>query len=157
MATILYIDCDLAAQKFIQNALGKQYNVVIAADGPTAVQYCAMIQPDLLLVDLALPDIDGRELVSRLKMFMPQTPTLVIGNEALKRDKSPGFVINPNGILTKPIQAEELLQQVHALLPPLAALPEFLTPLSDEAVIQFQTQIAALNQANQPRCRAFDG
>ncbi|HXV96894.1 MAG TPA: response regulator, partial [Anaerolineae bacterium] len=101
MATILYVDYDEAAQRLIQAALGKQYNIIIAADGPTAIQYCAMIQPDLILIDLALPDIDGYELVSRLKMFMPQTPILVIGNDNFERDKPPGFVTNSNGLLTK--------------------------------------------------------
>ncbi|MBE7556485.1 MAG: GAF domain-containing protein [Anaerolineales bacterium] len=150
MATILYVDHDQAAQKLIQNTLSEQYNVIIAADGPTAVQYCAMIQPDLVLIDLALPDIEGHELVSRLKMFMPQTPILVIGNDNLERSESLSFSSNFSGFLNKPIQVDELLQSVHAVLPPLAPLPELLTPLpDDQAVKRFQFQIAALNQANQ--------
>jgi GAF domain-containing protein len=150
MATLLYVDYDKAAQRLIQTTLGKQYNIVIAADGPTAVQYCAMIQPDLILIDLALPDIDGHELVSRLKMFMPQTPILVISNDDFERDKPQGFITNSDGFLTKPIQIDALLQSVHALLPPLAKLPDFPAPLSDDkAVKQFEVQIAALNQANQ--------
>jgi GAF domain-containing protein/CheY-like chemotaxis protein/two-component sensor histidine kinase len=150
MATILYVDHDQATQKLIQKSLSEQYNVIIAADGPTAVQYCAMIQPDLVLIDLALPDIEGHELVSRLKMFMPQTPILVIGNDNLEGDKSLSFGPNFDGFLNKPIQVDELLQGVHAVLPPLAPLPELLTPLpDDQAVKQFQFQITALNQANQ--------
>lgn len=149
MATILYVDQDQAAQKLIQNTLGEQYNVIIAADGPTAVQYCAMIQPDLVLIDLALPDIEGHELVSRLKMFMPQTPILVIGDDKLECDRWSNFSSNSNGFLSKPIQVDELLQSVHVVLPPLAPSPE-VTPLpDDQAVKQFQFQIAALNQANQ--------
>jgi CheY-like chemotaxis protein len=150
MATILYVDHDEAAQKLIQATLGKQYNIVIAADGPTAIQYCAMIQPELVLIDLALPDIDGYELVSRLKMFMPQTPILVIGNDNFERDKPQGFVTSSNGFLTKPIQLDALLQSIQAQLPPLAQSPEISAPLSDDkAVKQFELQIAALNQANQ--------
>ena len=41
MATILYIDQDETAQKFIQSILGKQHNVITAGDAPTAIQYCA--------------------------------------------------------------------------------------------------------------------
>ncbi|MCL4297088.1 MAG: GAF domain-containing protein [Anaerolineae bacterium] len=150
MATILYVDHDQAAQKLIQSSLSEQYNVIIAADGPTAVQYCAMIQPDLVLIDLALPDIEGHELVARLKMFMPQTPILVIGNDNREQNKLSSFSSNFTGLLNKPIQVDELLQSVHAVLPPLAPLPELLTPLpDDQAVKQFQFQIAALNQANQ--------
>ena len=128
MATLLYVDYDKAAQRLIQTTLGKQYNIVIAADGPTAIQYCAMIQPDLILVDLALPDIDGHELVSRLKMFMPQTPILVISNDDFERDKPQDFITNSDGFLTKPIQTDALLQSVHALLPRSLNFLTFLLP-----------------------------
>ncbi|MCK6627251.1 MAG: GAF domain-containing protein [Anaerolineae bacterium] len=150
MATVLYVDCDQVAQRLIQSALGRQYNVVIAGDGPTAVQYCAMIQPDLILIDLALPDIEGHELVARLKMFMPQTPILVIGHDKAERDQVQNLISNISGFLSKPLQVEALLQKVQTLLPPLPVSPEFLTPPSDEkAVKQFESQIVALNQANQ--------
>lgn len=146
MATILSIDCDESAQRVVQNALGRQYNVVIAGDGPTAIQYCAMIQPDLILIDLALPDIEGPELVARLKMFMPQTPILVFGRDGAGQNLAP----HATGFLSKPVQTETLLKNVHSLLPPLAVSPEFpITPSDDLAVKQFESQIAALNQANQ--------
>ncbi len=150
MATILYVDHHRAAQRLIQATLGKQYNVVIAADGPTAIQYCAMIQPDLILINLALPDIDGSELVSRLKMFMPQTPILVIGDDHPDTSKSPDFVTTSNGFIAKPLQIDELLHSIHSLLPPPITPPRFpASLLDDEAVKQFERQIAALNQANQ--------
>jgi CheY-like chemotaxis protein len=53
MATILHIDHDDITQRFVKATLGHEYNVVSATDGPTAIQYCAMIQPDLILMDLA--------------------------------------------------------------------------------------------------------
>ncbi|NJN93168.1 MAG: GAF domain-containing protein [Anaerolineales bacterium] len=146
MATILSIECDEAAQKIIESALGRQYNVVMAGDGPTAVQYCAMIQPDLILIDLALPEIEGPELVARLKMFMPQTPILVFGQD----EAGQNLVPHATGFLSKPVQTEALLKNVHSLLPPPAISPEFLiTPSDDQAVNQLESQIAALNQANQ--------
>ncbi len=150
MATILYAGHDPQAQKLILNSLEKQHNVLIAADGPTAVQYCAMIQPDLVLIDLALPDINGYELVTRLKLFMPLTPILVIGDVSDGADRPRGIVTTFNGALRKPLQAEELRRSVQALLPASAQLPAWATSLSDErAIKQFEAQIAALSQANQ--------
>jgi GAF domain-containing protein/anti-sigma regulatory factor (Ser/Thr protein kinase) len=109
-----------------------------------------MIQPDLILIDLALPDIDGHELVSRLKLFMPQTPILVIGDNQSGFDSYPGNVIIFNGFLPKPLQTETLQCSVQALLPSSARPYTWPTSLSDEkALKQFEAQIAALNQANQ--------
>ncbi len=150
MATILYVDFDETAQKLVQSTLGKQYNIITAVDGPTAIQYCAMIQPDLILINLALPDIDGGELVSRLKMFMPQTPVLVVSDYHLASDKLQNVITTSDGILTKPFQVDELLHRVYSFLPPITTPPQSPAALSaDEAVKQFQAQITALNQANQ--------
>jgi signal transduction histidine kinase/DNA-binding NarL/FixJ family response regulator len=147
MATILHIDHDDVAQKFIKATLGHQYNVVSAADGPTAIQYCAMIQPDVILLDLDLPDMDSRELTRRLKMFMPQTPIIhTAGQETAVAE----LVGNSGGFLAKPFADEELWRRIKSVLPGAAVIPPFVvSPGSDDAAIeQFEAQIDALNQAN---------
>ena len=78
MATLLYIDQDEASQQLIQATLGQQYNIITVSDGPTAIQYCAIMQPDLVLMNLTLPTIDGYELASRIKTFMPEIPILMV-------------------------------------------------------------------------------
>jgi signal transduction histidine kinase/CheY-like chemotaxis protein len=109
-----------------------------------------MIQPDLILMDLDLPDIDGHELTSRLKMFMPQTPILITANHP-----QDGQLLAPvpgsDGLLTKPIDLDELWRNVQTLLTQSVKLPELdASPelLDDKVVKQFEAQIAALNQAN---------
>ena len=144
MATILHIDQDEASQQFIQSALGKQYNVITAADGPTAIQYCAIMQPDLVLLDLDLSDIDGYNLASRLKLFMPQTPILVVTD-----DEAQNLATVADGVLTKPIQVEKLRQSIQSLLPPSVKLSEFTPSILDDKVLQhFEAQIVDLSQAN---------
>lgn len=146
MATILHIDHSEAAQKSVQATLGLHHNVVSATDGPTAIQYCAMIQPDLILIDAELPGVNGYQLVSRLKMFMPKTPILLLatrpGNGQLQKLKS-----RSDGCLTKPINENVLWETVQSLLPQPAKFPPIIT-LPDQVVNQFENQIAALNQAN---------
>lgn len=145
MVTILHISAEEEIQRFVQSVLGKQYNVITAADGPTAIQYCAMLQPDLVLMNTALPDIEGDELISRLKMFMPQTPILVVTN----RHEEKYSLNRVDGILRKPLDSESLQKAVQDLLLPPARLSRIATSLSsDEAVRQFEQQIEALNQAN---------
>ncbi len=146
MVTILHVDADEEIQSIVQSALGKSYNIITAADAPTAIQYCAMLQPDLILMDAALPGIAEDELVSRLKMFMPQTPILIIANSQKQNRFPPGRV---NGVLAKPLRADELIRTVQVLLPPPAKPSEIAASLSsEEAVRQLEHQIEALNQAN---------
>ncbi len=152
MTTVLYVDQDEAGQNFIQSVLEQLYHLLIASDGATAVQYCAMLQPDLILINLDSPELDGLELTLRLKMFMPQTPILIIGEGQDSTDKRwRELVVNANEMLTKPIDPTDLLQRIQALVPSPIPLPEFTASLQDgeiSKVKQFESQIAALNQAN---------
>ena len=143
MATILYIDRDETAQNFIHSVLGQKYNLLSATDGPTAVQYCAMIQPDLILISLELHDIDGYELTCRLRMFMPQTPVQVVGKLAPEEGDSKAddnqlknFMAHANGVLTMPLEAQELLERVQSLIPSAAQIPVIPPSLLDGNISQ---------------------
>ena len=146
MVTILHVDADEEIQFMMQSALGKSYNIITAADGPTAIQYCAMLQPDLILMNAALPGMAEDELISRLQMFMPRTPILIIA-DSQKQSRFPlGRV---DGVLTKPLDPDELTRTVQTLLPPPVKPSEIAASLSsEEAVRQLELQIEALNQAN---------
>ncbi len=150
MTTVLFIDPSRSAQKFIQTVLGQTYNVVSVADSPTAIQYCAMIQPDLVLVDFDAANIDLSELTLRLKMFMPQLPILIFGEYVQGRDSDLSLV-GIDGVLSKTVAPEIIRQTVQSFLPQperSVSVPESLLG-NRAAVEQFEEQIAALNQANQ--------
>ncbi len=153
MATILHINPSEAAQKSIQHMFGVQHNVVSVADGPTAVQYCAMIQPDLILMDSSSGAIDVQELTQRLKMFMPQTPVLVFVDSARDSGDLKKLGASANGLVQKPIYYRALEQQVTQLLmqnlSPAQPADIAVEHLDDETVAQLEAQITALNQANQ--------
>lgn len=145
MANILHIDQDENAQQLIQSWLGEQHNIIGAVDGPTAIQYCAMIQLDIILLNLSLPGLDGSELATRLQMFMPHTPILPIATPAQISTLPPDFA----NVLTRPLTSRKLRTAIQALLPPSAeALTQLTTWPKDKATQQFEAQIAALNQAN---------
>jgi len=134
MATILHIDQNEIAQDFMQSVLGQHHNVVSATDGPTAVQYCAMLQPDLILMHMAVPNGDVQELTARLKMFMPKTPILAIGQARkadVDKDRSAQrlreFVPDIDDLLIEPVNAAELLQRIQPFLPAPEQLPEITT------------------------------
>ncbi len=143
MATIIYIDSSEKAHQTVQAVLGLQHNLLSAPDGPTAVQYCAMLQPDLILLNTALSAVDPVELTSRLKMFMPQTPILLIGGEI---GDVPG-----DDHLSTPYSYNQLETFLNTWLEkteqPARLIGTDSVSLAD--VKMFQTQIAALTQANQ--------
>lgn len=140
MATILHVSQDDSSQRFIQQMLGQYYNFISVTDVPSAVHYCAMIQPDLILIDLDLPDDDGHELTLRLKMFMPQTPILNFVADQSIQNQPQTLVAKSDEILLKPVSPSELLEKIRSLLPE----PRNYTTL---ATNQFATQISALNRA----------
>lgn len=151
MATILYIDQDEIGQKFIKATLGHQYNVVTVADGSTAIQYCAMIQPDLILIDVDQADVNAQELTSRLKMFMPQTPILALTGQVPNGSSAEGLPPTTDGFITKPVDEDKLWNSIYAFLPQPGSISQFvLAPglLTDKMVEQLEAQIDALNQAN---------
>ncbi len=134
MATILHIDQNEGGQDLVQSVLGRQHNVVSATDGPTAVQYCAMIQPDLILMHLAVPNGEDQELTARLKMFMPRTPILAIGqahptgsDRNLNAQRLREFMPDVDELLIEPVKAAELLQRIQPFLPAPEQLPEINT------------------------------
>jgi signal transduction histidine kinase/CheY-like chemotaxis protein len=148
MTTILYIEQDEAAQQYLQSALGSRYNLISAHDGPMAVQYCAMIQPDLIIMGLILPEMEGHELAARLKMFMPQTPILVVTGEDFDEYQAEQLTVSTNGFISKPIDLKALAHSINSLLPPPTTLPEFTISLPENAIQKFEEQIDALNRAN---------
>ncbi|HRV91060.1 MAG TPA: GAF domain-containing protein [Anaerolineae bacterium] len=140
MLTILHVSHDDESQRFIQEVLGQHYNFISVTDTPSAVHYCAMIQPDLILVDLDLPDDDGRELTLRLKMFMPQTPILNIATDQSDQSQVQTLVADSDDILLRPVTTGQLVEKIRRLLPE----PSGVTAIDPN---RFEDQIAALNQA----------
>ncbi|MBX7200023.1 MAG: diguanylate cyclase [Rhodospirillaceae bacterium] len=65
--SILVVEDDTAIQALLRAVLGSDYNLKIAGDGATALLAAAEIEPDLILLDVILPDMDGREICRRIK------------------------------------------------------------------------------------------
>ena len=69
---VLVVDDEVAIQRFLQVALnGQGFQVIVAATGQTALQKLALERPDLVILDLGLPDMDGVEVTRRLREWTP--------------------------------------------------------------------------------------
>jgi DNA-binding response OmpR family regulator len=91
------------------------FDVVIAADGPSGVAQCEQSQPDLVVLDLMLPGLDGLEVCERIQRSRP-VPVLMLTARDSEADLVAGLAIGADDYLTKPFSARELVARVHALL-----------------------------------------
>jgi len=124
MTTILVVEDHIEMQQLIQRELkAAGYQVITAADGLECLSIFEQMKPDLLILDWMLPQLDGLEVLRRVR----QTSTLPIlmltarGDEA---DRVIGLEVGADDYLSKPFGMRELIARVHALLRRLERIKE---------------------------------
>jgi DNA-binding response OmpR family regulator len=91
------------------------YEVLSASEGQAAIDLIELEQPDLLVLDLRLPGMDGYEICQRVREFSA-VPIIMLTARAEEDDKVRGLDLGADDYLTKPFSADELLARVRALL-----------------------------------------
>ncbi len=91
------------------------FRVEIAADGPTGVELCAALQPDVVVLDLMLPGFDGLEVCRRIQRDRA-VPVLMLTARDSETDLVVGLAVGADDYLTKPFSTRELVARVHALV-----------------------------------------
>jgi len=91
------------------------YHVEIAVDGPSGVEVCDRVQPDLAVLDLMLPGLDGIEVCKRIQQERP-VPVLMLTARDGESDLLVGLAVGADDYMTKPFSMRELIARVHALL-----------------------------------------
>ena len=85
--TILIVEDDKAVQRLMKAAMDNAgYHQQIAADGQSAVTLALSLQPQVILLDLGLPDLDGVEVIRKLRSWS-ETPIIVVSARGEERDK----------------------------------------------------------------------
>src|SRR2546430_6614168 len=120
--TVLVIEDDPPLQKFLRVTLGTQdYNVIVAATGEQGLRHAATAGPDLIILDLGLPDIDGVEVARRLREWSA-IPIIVVSARGKEQDKVVALDAGADDYLTKPFGVGELLARVRVVLRHLAVI-----------------------------------
>lgn len=115
-AQILVVEDDPDLRQGIRGALeGLCYRCLEAANGREGMDLVASHRPDVILLDLGLPDMDGLELLSRLREWS-RTPVLVLSARGRDIDKVASFDSGADDYLTKPFRIPELLARIRTLL-----------------------------------------
>jgi two-component system KDP operon response regulator KdpE len=113
---VLLVEDDDATQRSVRASLeGHGYVVRVAGDGAEALRLWESRRPDLVLIDLTLPDIDGLQIVRRLRREAT-TPILILSARDQERDKVDALEQGADDYVTKPFGMAELHARLRALL-----------------------------------------
>jgi two-component system KDP operon response regulator KdpE len=116
VARILVIDDEAQIRKFLRislNAYG--YELIEAVRGEEGIAKCATASPDLVILDLGLPDMDGQEVIARIREWS-RVPIIVLSVRAAEDEKVAALDHGADDYVTKPFGIHELLARVRASL-----------------------------------------
>ena len=129
---ILVVEDDATVRNLITTTLkANDYRYLTAPDGETALREASTQQPDVVLLDLGLPDMDGTQIIQRIRGWS-QMPIIVISARSEDADKIAALDSGADDYLTKPFSVAELLARLRVTQRRLAALER----QSEEAVFR---------------------
>jgi CheY-like chemotaxis protein len=117
--TIMVVEDNEASRDALSRRLERRgYQVVLAIDGHEAVSIGRSATPDLILMDLGLPGIDGWEATRQLKSdpATSQIPIIVLSAHAMTNDRDMALAAGGDDFDTKPVRFHQLLEKIEALL-----------------------------------------
>jgi two-component system KDP operon response regulator KdpE len=116
MSRILVVDDDPELLRALSiNLRARHYDVHTAADGSTALRQASTAPPDLVILDLGLPDLDGTEVIAGLRGWT-HVPILVLSAREGQTDKVDALDAGADDYLTKPFGMDELMARIRAAL-----------------------------------------
>lgn len=117
MATILVADDDPKLLKMVQRTLIYEgFQVITAADGREALAHLQITQPDLVILDWMMPEIDGLAVLDRMRAAGDEMPVLLLTARDAIEDRVEGLDSGADDYLVKPFAPAELLARIRSLL-----------------------------------------
>jgi DNA-binding response OmpR family regulator len=117
MERILIIEDELPMRTALEDVLrGGGYRVLAAPDGEAGLERAIREKPDLILLDIMMPRLDGYSLCAELRRLSNPVPVLMLTAKGQVEDRVAGLDIGADDYLVKPFSTEELLARVRALL-----------------------------------------
>lgn len=114
---VLLVDDEPALTNLVKMALHYEgWDVEVAHDGQEAIAKCDKVGPDVLVLDIMLPDVDGLEILRRVRESDVYTPTLFLTARDSVMDRVTGLTSGADDYMTKPFSLEELVARLRGLL-----------------------------------------
>ncbi|HET8682585.1 MAG TPA: response regulator [Micromonosporaceae bacterium] len=143
MTRVLVADDDPQILRALRiNLRARSYDVDVAADGATTLRSAAANHPDLVLLDLGLPDMDGVDIIRDLRGWST-VPIIVVSGRAGSGDKVAALDAGADDYITKPFGVDELLARIRAVTrratpadvtPPTVRIGQYIVDFADHAV-----------------------
>jgi DNA-binding response OmpR family regulator len=145
---VLVVEDDPTLRLVIRDNLESEgYQVDLAADGASAVKHTQAAAPDLIVLDLMLPDRDGLDLLPILRL-RGQVPIIILTARTQQAEKLRGLHLGADDYITKPFDPEELLARIRAVLR--RARPSVSRIRLGEVTIDFLNKHASLGKRSIP-------
>jgi CheY-like chemotaxis protein len=114
--TVLVADDNDVAQRLCKRVLEKAgFTVLIAVDGLQAVDVAMKQHPSMILMDVAMPGIDGLEAMRRIKAAMPSMPIVIASAHSMASDRERFLAAGADDVLSKPFRLADLIAIVQKL------------------------------------------
>lgn len=112
---ILVVDDERSIRRFLKASLGSQFTILEATNGEEALSAAASEHPDIIILDLGLPDMDGVEVTRRLREWT-QIPIVIVSVREQEQDKIAALDAGADDYLTKPFGVGELMARLRVAL-----------------------------------------
>lgn len=114
---VLVVEDDRDVQQYIKDLLVENsFTVKTASDGVSAINLLKKSEPDLVILDLKLPDVSGEGVLAEVRKLHPTTPTIILTSKDGVSDKVKGLALGADDYITKPFIADEFIARVKARL-----------------------------------------
>lgn len=138
MSRILIVDDEPQIRKFLRISLASQgYEVIEASDGATGLAQAALAEPALVVLDLGLPDLDGKEVLRRI-LAERTVPVLVLSVRSDEAEKVRALDLGAEDYVVKPFSVNELLARVRRLLASRSSEPLQPEPVFSDAQLSIE-------------------
>ncbi len=116
MARILLVDDSATARNIVARILGGSHELLFAAGGPEALERMASDPPDLVLLDLLMPEMSGFEVLEQMRARGLEVPVFVLSADIQKSTRDRVLALGAVGMANKPPRPDELREAVRKAL-----------------------------------------
>ncbi|MBX2814874.1 MAG: response regulator transcription factor [Saprospiraceae bacterium] len=117
MSRILYVEDEVFLAKIVKESLeARNYEVLLVPDGALVMDQLSAFRPDLCILDIMLPSVDGYSLGESIKQASPTLPIIFVSAKNQTSDVVKGFAVGGDDYLRKPFSMDELVARIENLL-----------------------------------------
>lgn len=110
---VMIVEDDLFSQRLVANVLQSRFELTMAEDGQGAIMGYVKHAPDVLFLDIGLPDIDGHAVLEKLFQIDPQAYVVMFSGNGDKENVMKAITLGAKGFVGKPFSEDKLLQYIH--------------------------------------------